>query len=326
MAASTTRQRAFADRTRALHRFSVGASGSLQVMRRIYDDVGIREAFLETLRRSREEGWAENVLPKKGYATKKLNEAREELLVRALFYVLFGLDFGDTVPAWASWAAGKAAVLQYLAPMKMGAAHMKAMYAAMAESPALREYVVDTEFPNCPSKDEFIRQVASITIIAALVGNSHVTYFALGGGELNPLSEDRSPPADFAMPWDDREKLRLVVLENVRRNPAVYETVMKLAEPTKLPTAGGLREFPAGTPTLLSYVNANMDPNMWGDDVKEFKPYERAAMLWGPEAKLFSFNSCGDRGDRRCPGREVALQLAVNLLQECYRPTSTRTV
>jgi len=75
-------------------------------MRRIYDDVGIREAFLETLRRSREEGWAENVLPKKGYATKKLNEAREELLVRALFYVLFGIDFGDTVPAWASWAAG----------------------------------------------------------------------------------------------------------------------------------------------------------------------------------------------------------------------------
>ena len=62
----------------------------------------------------------------------QLNEAREELLVRALFYVLFGIDFGDTVPAWASWAAGKAAVLQYLAPMKMGAAHMKAMYAAMA--------------------------------------------------------------------------------------------------------------------------------------------------------------------------------------------------
>ena len=162
--------------------------------------------------------------------------------------------------------------------------------------------------------------MAQITIIAALVGCGHVSYFLLGGGVLNPKSEDRSPPADFVMPWDDREKLRLVVLENVRRNPAVYETAMKLAEPTKLPTAGGLREFPAGTPTLLSYVNANMDPNMWGDDVKEFKPYERAAMLWSPQAKLFSFNSCGDRGDRICPGRAIVLELGVNLLQECYRP------
>ena len=83
----------------------------------------------------------------------------------------------------------------------------------------------------------------------------------------------------------------------------------------------GKKTYPAGCPVLLSYANTSLSPAIYKDP-HAFAPYEHAAALSGPEAKLNVFNGVGDRGGRICPGRDLALDILINLLEAVRAPTA----
>ena len=100
-----------------------------------------------------------------------------------------------------------------------------------------------------------------------------------------------------------------------RRRPSVFGSTVEPLDDFSVTIGGKRVAFPAGTPLVLNYREA-----VW-DAPREFRPYERAAQLWGAESSFWAFNSAGDRthGDARtgriCPGRELALQFLLDLLQ-----------
>lgn len=67
-----------------------------------------------------------------------------------------------------------------------------------------------------------------------------------------------------------------------------------------------------------SYVCSNTDPSAWGPEPLKFDPYGHAPKLWGPNAIFNGFNSVGDHGERICPGRALALEMAIDFLQAIH--------
>jgi hypothetical protein len=130
-----------------------------------------------------------------------------------------------------------------------------------------------------------------------------------------------------------RDKLRLCVLESLRRVPAVNSSALvpdkafkcPFAKPSVLGPCKGRSEtsesitFPAGTPICASIINHSLNENVWPEP-ESFKPYDRN--LWGEGTRFCGFNGVGDKGPRMCPGRDVALELMITALQVIYSPNT----
>jgi len=78
---------------------------------------------------------------------------------------------------------------------------------------------------------------------------------------------------------------------------------------------------------VCSYVCSQTDPKAWGPDPLKFDPYGNADKLWGGNAIFNGFNSVGDKGERICPGRELALEMAIDFMQAIHaKPGSSSVV
>ena len=121
------------------------------------------------------------------------------------------------------------------------------------------------------------------------------------------------------------------MLEILRLKPAVFGATCVAQKPLKVATGSKEVVFPPGTPVHCNFVTHGRSA-AW-DRPHEFRPYERAADLWGPAAKLMIFNSIGDtvHGDqpspeephrthhgRMCPGRGLALTMATDVAAVCF--------
>lgn len=182
-------------------------------------------------------------------------------------------------------------------------------------SPALAAYPQDAPL----SLDDFCTALLPVLALAAIQGPLSGAQGVLKGkwhGEV---------PDDFEMPYADREKLRLVIMEAQRLRPSVFGSTAEPATPFAVTIGGHRVVFPAATPLVLNYRTAGTRESAWPDP-KAFKPYERAEQLWGKASDFWAFNSSGDKthGDVRlgriCPGRDLALTFLVDLMQALFTP------
>jgi hypothetical protein len=279
----------------------------------------------------------------------------DRFCVRMVHWGLFGLDLGGEetevfqAAMWASKPLPAVAHYLKLSSPCVGAAsggeistRLAQLYQLYVDSPSLAEYeplegiesgwgeLCVRDFNGRPprrvSKAEFVRQLVPVIVIAGLQGpktlGAVLVRSRLGGLQGGQFStpEERAlpltPPADFAFPYGDDAKLRLVILEALRLNLAVNETVMRL--PTDRSVADyagyGPKIFPKGCPVLLSYVNTGVSTEVFGPSAREWDPYGHASQLEGGESSFNGFNGVGGEGMRTCPGRELAMLMLTHLL------------
>ena len=199
---------------------------------------------------------------------------------------------------------------------------------------SLRDLEFDDEF--CAAEDF----AASLVPIMALAGCFGPLDALL---QLFPEHNDRSnlkeplEAAAFSWPWDDRAKLRLCAMEAQRLSPGVFGTTQVCRKPFSTRIGHEDVAFPAGTKMMLNYRNYGKRAAVFGDDPHAWKPYERPANGDGPDGRCPFFNGVGDRTGgvaaakaagldaracgRICPGRDLALELIVSVLQVMRAPS-----
>ena len=104
------------------------------------------------------------------------------------------------------------------------------------------------------------------------------------------------------------------VLETLRVNLPVYETVGKLAAPLSVADYAGRgpQTFPKGCSVLLSYPSTSASSEVYGDSALTFDPTAHAG---GLQERLNGFNGVGTAGRRLCPGRDLSLEMLVSMLE-----------
>ena len=126
-------------------------------------------------------------------------------------------------------------------------------------------------------------------------------------------------PSDYVIDVSDSDAVEKAVIETARRWSPVNNVNVIAQEPVTLPIKGKNHTFPAGTTLALSIGIGNLDPKAFPDPEK-FDP-DRANLC----PHFLSFNSVGDEGARRCPGRGVAVSMACQLLVAWRKKTAAGT-
>ena len=75
-------------------------------------------------------------------------------------------------------------------------------------------------------------------------------------------------------------------MESQRLKPSVFGTTLEPQQAFTLPIGGTPVTFPPGTPLVLNYRTAGLREAVW-DAPRDFKPYERAAQLWGAKSTFW---------------------------------------
>jgi cytochrome P450 len=136
------------------------------------------------------------------------------------------------------------------------------------------------------------------------------------GFRLLPAYGDR-PTAniDLTQEWDaldleDRNAVRLFLLECARLWAPVSATHRIATEAFTVTIAGKTQTFPAGTNILIPMSLGLLDESIWGSSTYEFNANRENLCPFH-----MGFHSVGDRSAGRiCPGKEVALDMLVDIL------------
>jgi len=260
----------------------------------------------------------------KGEYTGPLKEACLNYVVRAIFWAVFHIDLGERDGAeykavrWAC-SALNAVVQNYILNQSTGAPQIARIFEMVMGSGALAGYELDEGLTRCPSKERFVSQLLPVLFIAALQGVPTLlaALFTDQSGTANRYGGVDSAwrkgrPRSFPLPVGERQRMRLVVLETARLNPPVPETVSVLPAPESFHIKGvGAKTFPAGCPVLLSFANTALDPATYANPTR-FDPYGHADAL---KTKFNGFNGVGDQGDRICPGRDLSIEILIDVLE-----------
>lgn len=146
-------------------------------------------------------------------------------------------------------------------------------------------------------RKKFVRLMVEILTLAGFGGSNNLSNSLLTKGTIISTKVD----------LDDADAVEKVVLETARRWAPVNLVNAIAQEPVTVPINGKSHTFPAGTTLALSLSLANLDPAVFPDPTG-FDP-DRAGLC----PHFVSFNSVGDDGQRRCPGRGVAVSMVSQL-------------
>ena len=271
-------------------------------------------------------------------------------IVRAIHYCLLNLELDDetfdlvfranVTPLDAGEFPPHGSEFLLAAPNLMGddkVAHLPALHAKIEKAYAAALVKAGFESDFCTAL-EFGRALVPIMALAGVFGplDALLNLFP-EHHKWSKLAKPLEAAPDFAWPWDDRDKLRLCLLEAQRLGPGVYGTTQVSRTSFKAVIAGERVAFPAGTKMMLNYRNYGKREDVFGADPAAWRPYDRAKVNWGPEARCPFFNSVGDRTagadaaaaaglhpracGRICPGRDLALELLASALQVLRAPT-----
>lgn len=252
-----------------------------------------------------------------------LKNAIAPYLCRCVHYGLFDLQLADPEvdKMCAVYELTNLKGFLRIGAMTVSASEFLGSYESIASiyktSPVIRDWTERKEFGDLDSS-ELIMIAQRILHVAALGGTFACLAALVHDGMFRVI------PADFKMPVEDREKLRLVILEFMRLKPPVTGATYISQEPLRCPYNSGKSEaiFPPGTPVVVNFGLYGRDPTRFEDPLK-FDPYGRSKQLWGPEAVSISFNGFGDNGPRRCPGRDIGLEMITTVLQTLLRSRGT---
>jgi len=252
-----------------------------------------------------------------------LKDAISPYLCRCVHYVLFDLQLTDPEVEKMCLVYELTNLKGFLriGAMTVSTSQFLGAYESIVEiyktSPVIRDWKEKKEFGELESS-ELIMIAQRILHVAALGGTFACLSALVHDGEFRVI------PTDFKMPLEDREKLRLVILEFMRIKPPVTGATYISEEPLRCPYNSGKSEavFPPGTPVVVNFGLYGRDPTRFKDPLK-FDPYGRSKQLWGPDAVSISFNGFGDHGPRRCPGRDIGLEMITTVLQTLLRSRGT---
>ena len=240
-------------------------------------------------------------------------------LIRSLHWGILNVEFSqeefDQVYSlyYNASPSGPRSVLYHLkgsGPLMSVFTSIKSQYEKVANiykrSPVLATWASTNE-NGMLNQDEIIQIIQRSFTVAGLQGPL---------AALSKIIVKNVVPKDFNFPVSDRNKMRLVILESMRLYPAVNSTCVVTNTPLTCPYASGSKQctFPPGTPLLINFVCQGQDERVYPNPTK-FDPYGRSEQLWGPKATYTLFNGVGDKGPRLCPGREIALELMITILQ-----------
>jgi cytochrome P450 len=247
----------------------------------------------------------------KGLSTDaEIKDIAGAFLRKYLTYALFDVDLGkmpkDVEEAIDRIAADKF-FLQLVAPLPVLGQKQntkdveKIVEYLMTDSKVLMD---PNDGPNELSKEELCNIIPILYGVGAHFGTIRLA--------MRPMS--RMPEGYAAEIVNDPSKLRNAILEVARMDLPVPYAGQIIDDEEGLTTQIGRRTFTfkKGTPLVTSFLAANMDENRFPN------PY-----VFDPENRDFdqlaSFNSIGnktyDPSPRICPGREVAIAAAANMIK-----------
>jgi hypothetical protein len=250
-------------------------------------------------------------------------------MIRYMHYVLFGLNPDDeesmnlltelhyTRLSPVRYLAGIGSLLQSLNLMGHGDLPNLIERAATIyeNSPALAGFEENNPEDNGMTRRELAKLMTAIMGIAALQGPLHLGYTAMGFRSLPAYKEQQTSNIDLTRYWDeldldDRESVRLYLLECARLWAPVSATHRVATEPFTATVAGKERTFPVGTKVLIPMSLGLLDEGVWGSTVYEFNAKRENLCPFH-----MGFHSVGDRSAGRiCPGKDVALDMLVDVI------------
>jgi cytochrome P450 len=250
-------------------------------------------------------------------------------MIRYLHYVLFGLNPDDeasmnlltelhyTRLSPLHYLAEIGSLLQHLNLKGHGdLSHLIEQAATIYENaPALADFQEARPEYNQMTRRELAKLMTSIMGIAALQGPLHLAYTAMGFRSLPAYPGRQTAQIDPTHYWDelnldDRESVRLFLLECARLWAPVSATHRIATEPFKVTVAGKEQTFPAGTKVLIPMSLGLLDENFWGPTTYEFNAQRENLCPFH-----MGFHAVGDRSAGRiCPGKEVAMDMLVDIL------------
>jgi cytochrome P450 len=250
-------------------------------------------------------------------------------MIRYLHYVLFGLNPEDdasmnlltelhyTRLSPLHYLAGIGSLLQNLNGKGPGDLSTLIEQAATIyeHSPALADFQEDQPEYNQMTRRELAKLMTSIISIAALQGPLHLAYTAMGFRPLPAYPDQQTAQIAPTHYWDelnldDRESVRLFLLECARLWAPVSATHRIATEPFTVMLAGKEQSFPAGTKVLIPMSLGLLDESFWGPTTYEFNAQRENLCPFH-----MGFHAVGERSAGRiCPGKEVALDMLVDIL------------
>jgi hypothetical protein len=251
-------------------------------------------------------------------------------LVKYLHYVLFGLDPDDeesislltelhyTRMGTLHYVAGVSRILQSL--NLKGHKNLSDLIEQAAtiyeNSPALADFEQDYSTENGMTARELAKLMTSIISIAALQGPLNLGYTAMGYHPLPAYKGRQTDDIDPTQYWDaldldDRESVRLYLLECARLWAPVSATHRVATQSFTATIAGAERTFPKGTKVLIPISLGLLDKGFWGSTVYEFNAKRENLCPYH-----MGFHSVGDRSAGRiCPAKDIALDMLVDVVR-----------
>jgi hypothetical protein len=183
------------------------------------------------------------------------------------------------------------------------------------QSPALANFQADQPQYNHMTRRELAKLMTSIISIAALQGPLHIVYTSMGFRSLPAYPNRKTDQIDPTQAWDaldleDRESVRLFLLECARLWAPVSATHRLATESFTVTISGKEQIFPAGTNILIPMSLGLLDESIWGPTTYEFNAKRENLCPYH-----MGFHSVGDRSAGRiCPGKDIALDMLVDII------------
>mmetsp|Transcript_22500 Transcript_22500/g.53023 ORF Transcript_22500/g.53023 Transcript_22500/m.53023 type:complete len:498 (+) Transcript_22500:87-1580(+) len=240
----------------------------------------------------------------------------QEFWTKYLHHVLFGLDIKnkEVMDTLNSFFTGDMALMHYLYPFGyVPHFNLHSKIEKVAElyekSPAFKNFKVKAEYNNMTAK-ELALLMTSIMRIAGVQGSRMLAWFCTSGVIYGNLRIDAREVWD-TIDLTNEDDLKKYVLEVSRLSPPVTVSHRVAMEDFSCEIAGKTYNFPKGTKVAIPLVFANIDQDVWGADVWDFK-HKRP----GLEKNHAGFNSVDGVGNRECPGKGLVMRTMVRILQD----------
>lgn len=258
-------------------------------------------------------------------------------MVRYLHYVLFGINpESEDIAVLTDLHYTRKGTLHYFAGSSIleklnlaGFGQIPQLIEQVAtiyeNSPALANFVANNPEYNQMTRRELVKLMVSVMSIAGLQGPLHLGRTAMGFQSLPAYKGRETDQIDVIAYWDtldldDREAIKLFLLECGRLFMPVSATHRVAIESFTVNIAGQERTFPAGTKILIPMLLGMLSEDFWGASAYSFNPQRENLCPFH-----MGFNSVGDRhAGRICPGKEVALEMLIDVISTVGKARRTQ--
>ena len=168
------------------------------------------------------------------------------------------------------------------------------------KSPLMSDYVPSTETGN-QSEEDYAQMIFDVLSIAAVTGTSTLLIEILTG-----------IPENAAIDLDNEKDVMFAVLEATRRSPPVLIVNGILPEAKTMTVNGKEHIIPAGAVVGASIGLASLDPDIF-EKPDTFNHHRDNLIKMVVHFNALGYNPVG-AGTRQCPGRNVAMKIACDVL------------